>query len=326
MQTDARPYAFTEGMLSHFANLGGILMMVAYLIVTWMLDVMPCSYYHYDGGVRWWMVGAQVCSQDFLMFALHLFEHKGPLGPEFYRKSHKPHHRFVNPRLFDDQLVYIINHAEDAWLAFDAATAELVRTLAPQLATVRGYIFLGTAEELPEGLDLPRVEFYEEILDAQPGGGEWPEFDENRAAMICYTSGTTGNPKGVVYSHRSIVLSVVFMMLGDTISGFRSGVTETFMPFAPLFHGGGWFGPYSAPLMGANLVLPGRDFTAPALYDLLEDEGVTLCFGVPTIWECRVSWESSTLRASPKSMIQTLPCLSARRLPGFRSRCRMPLP
>merc|ERR1719258_639010 len=76
-------------------------MMVAYLIVTWMLDVMPCSYYHYDGGVRWWMVGAQVCSQDFLMFALHLFEHKGPLGPEFYRKSHKPHHRFVNPRLFD---------------------------------------------------------------------------------------------------------------------------------------------------------------------------------------------------------------------------------
>ena len=101
VQTDARPYTFTEGMLSHFANLGGILMMVAYLIVTWMLDVMPCSYYHYDGGVRWWMVGAQVCSQDFLMFALHLFEHKGPLGPEFYRKSHKPHHRFVNPRLFD---------------------------------------------------------------------------------------------------------------------------------------------------------------------------------------------------------------------------------
>ncbi|MAS44903.1 MAG: long-chain fatty acid--CoA ligase [Rhodobacteraceae bacterium] len=213
----------------------------------------------------------------------------------------------INPRLYEDQLVYIINHAEDAWFAFDAGCIDLVRAVAPQLTTVRGWIFMGPREELPDDLNLARVEFYEEILDAQPGGGEWPEFDENRAAMICYTSGTTGNPKGVVYSHRSIVLSVVFMMLGDTISGFRSGVTETFMPFAPLFHGGGWFGPYSAPLMGANLVLPGRDFTAPALYDLLEDEGVTLCFGVPTIWMIVVNWMKdhgktfSTLRATVMS-------------------------
>lgn len=101
VQTEPRPYPFGDGIKSHLANPGGILMMVAYLCLYWMLDLMPCSYYHFDGGVRWWMVGAQTCCQDFLMFVLHYFEHKGPLGPDFYQRSHKPHHRFVNPRLFD---------------------------------------------------------------------------------------------------------------------------------------------------------------------------------------------------------------------------------
>ena len=90
-----------EGMSSHLANPGGIIMMVAYLCASWMFDMLPCSYYSFEGGVRWWMVFAQVCSQDLLMFLLHYFEHKGPLGPEFYKRSHKPHHRFTNPRLFD---------------------------------------------------------------------------------------------------------------------------------------------------------------------------------------------------------------------------------
>ena len=101
VQTQPRPYTFLEGVRSHLANPGGIVMMVFYLCASWMFDVMPCSYYRFDGGVRWWMVGVQIACQDFLMFLLHYFEHKGPLGPEFYRRSHKPHHRFVNPRLFD---------------------------------------------------------------------------------------------------------------------------------------------------------------------------------------------------------------------------------
>lgn len=101
VQKDLRPYRFADGIRSHVANPGGIVMLAAYLCITWMWDLMPCSYYHFDGGVRWWMVVAQVTSQDFLMFLLHYFEHKGPLGPKFYQTSHKPHHRFVNPRLFD---------------------------------------------------------------------------------------------------------------------------------------------------------------------------------------------------------------------------------
>lgn len=101
VQTKPRPYEFLEGVSSHLANPGGVVMMVVYLCTSWMFDVMPCSYYSFEGGVRWWMVGAQICCQDLLMFLLHYFEHKGPLGPQFYQVSHKPHHRFVNPRLFD---------------------------------------------------------------------------------------------------------------------------------------------------------------------------------------------------------------------------------
>ena len=101
VQPQPRPYEFWEGIKSHLANPGGIVMMVAYLCASWMFDVMPCSYYSFEGGVRWWMVFAQTCSQDFLMFLLHYFEHKGPLGPDFYQRSHKPHHKYLNPRLFD---------------------------------------------------------------------------------------------------------------------------------------------------------------------------------------------------------------------------------
>ena len=101
VQLQPRPYDFWEGVTSHLGNPGGIVMMVVYLCASWMFDIMPCSYYSFEGGVRWWMVFAQITSQDLLMFLLHYFEHKGPLGPKFYQTSHKPHHRFVNPRLFD---------------------------------------------------------------------------------------------------------------------------------------------------------------------------------------------------------------------------------
>jgi lathosterol oxidase len=101
VQPEPRPYRFAEGVASHLGNPGGVIMMVAYLVGTWMLDIMPCSYYRFDGGVRWWMVALQLISQDALMYTAHMFEHKGPLGPRFYLVSHKPHHKFTNPRLFD---------------------------------------------------------------------------------------------------------------------------------------------------------------------------------------------------------------------------------
>ena len=101
IQTTPRPYKFMEGVTSHLSNPGGLVMMVTYLVASWMFDLMPCSYYSFEGGIRLWMVGAQIVSQDLLMFLLHYFEHKGPLGPRFYVASHKPHHRFINPRLFD---------------------------------------------------------------------------------------------------------------------------------------------------------------------------------------------------------------------------------
>jgi len=101
VQLQPRPYEFWEGVTSHLGTPGGIVLMVVYLCASWMFDVMPCSYYHFGGGVRWWMVLAQITCQDLLQFLLHYFEHKGPLGPQFYKFSHKPHHRFVNPRLFD---------------------------------------------------------------------------------------------------------------------------------------------------------------------------------------------------------------------------------
>ncbi|MBT3535394.1 MAG: AMP-binding protein, partial [Rhodospirillaceae bacterium] len=190
----------------------------------------------------------------------------------------------INPRLFHEQLVYIANHAEDTWLAFDAACAELVRAMAPELTTVRGYIFFGGRDELPDDLNLSRIEFYEELLAAEYGAYEWPEFDERRASTICYTSGTTGHPKGVVYSHRSMTLTSFMAMAGDNVAGFRAGIGEVFMPMAPLFHGNGWMCPFTAPMMGYKLVLPGREYEPDKLYELMEDEGVTLCFGVPTIW------------------------------------------
>jgi acyl-CoA synthetase (AMP-forming)/AMP-acid ligase II len=189
----------------------------------------------------------------------------------------------INPRLFDDTLVSIINHAEDRWIVVDAATLPLAERLAPRLPTVEGYIFADCAEELPDST-LPNLLSYEMLLQSQRDDHRWPEPDERSASIMCYTSGTTGNPKGVLYSHRSIVLASLFMSTADMVGVFRPGELEAVMPIAPLFHANGWMMPFTAPMNGQKLVLPGRNFEPPMLCELVANEGVTACAAVPTVW------------------------------------------
>ena len=189
----------------------------------------------------------------------------------------------INPRLFEDQIVFIVNHAEDRWICFDEATRPIAERIAPRLRTVEGWIYLGDGHELPK-TSLAPLRNYESLLAGQDPSFEWPQFDEYQASTICYTSGTTGQPKGVVNSHRSTVLSALIMSTADMIGGYRSGTGEVVMPIAPLFHGNGWQMVYTAPMNGHKLVLPGRNFEPDKIYELMADEQVTLAAAVPTVW------------------------------------------
>jgi acyl-CoA synthetase (AMP-forming)/AMP-acid ligase II len=189
----------------------------------------------------------------------------------------------INPRLFEETLVKIINHAEDRWIFIDAATLRLAESLAPHLTSVKGWIFMDCGDELPDTL-LANVISYEGLLQSQPASHQWPVFDERSASIICYTSGTTGDPKGIVYSHRSIILASLFMSTADMVGVFRPGELEAVMPIAPLFHANGWMMPFTAPMNGQKLVLPGRNFEPSMLCELIAAEGVTACAAVPTVW------------------------------------------
>ncbi len=188
----------------------------------------------------------------------------------------------INPRLFDEHLVYIVNHAEDSWICVDAATLPIAERIAPRTPGVKGWIYMSVDPETPaSGLKLLS---YERLLAAQGDDYEWPVFDERQASVICYTSGTTGQPKGVVNSHRSTLLSALIMSTADMIGGYRSGAREVVMPIAPMFHGNGWQMVYTAPLSGQGMVLPGRNFEPDKLYELMAGEGVTMAACVPTVW------------------------------------------
>ena len=184
----------------------------------------------------------------------------------------------LNPRLSTEQLDYIVNHAEDQILMVDPDLLPILAPLMDRFSTVRHLIVMCRRDQMPE-TDLD-VLCYEDLLAAEDGNAEWVPGEETDACGICYTSGTTGNPKGVVYTHRSNVLHALSAATPDML-GLSS--KDVIMPVVPLFHANGWSIGYTAPLTGASMVMPGRDLTSPALHELLE-LGVTVTAAVPTIW------------------------------------------
>jgi 3-(methylthio)propionyl---CoA ligase len=186
-----------------------------------------------------------------------------------------------NPRLHTSQLVYIINHADDRAVLFDPSFAPLIESIASQCPGVRHWICLTNAENMPD-LGAPSAALcYEEFISSHSPQFSWPQFDERTAAALCYTSGTTGNPKGALYSNRSIVLNALSACLPGLIS---LSPRDAILPGVPMFHVNGWCVPYAAPIGGAKLVLPGARMDSASFYELLESERVTVTAGVPTIW------------------------------------------
>ncbi|MDP2093580.1 MAG: 3-(methylthio)propionyl-CoA ligase [Hydrogenophaga sp.] len=186
----------------------------------------------------------------------------------------------VNPRLFPEQIDYIVNHAEDRVLFFDITFAPLVEQLAPRLKSVQAFIAMTDRAHMP-AINVPNLLCFDELLDAQSTDYTWPEFDEKSASSLCYTSGTTGNPKGVLYSHRSTLLHTLMELAPDT---FGISSAETLMLIVPMFHANAWGAPYAAAMVGAKLVLPGPHLDGESVYNLMRDEKVTFSQGVPTVW------------------------------------------
>ncbi len=222
----------------------------------------------------------------------------------------------INPRLFPEQIAWIANDAADKVLCFDLTFLPLVEKLAPALKTVKHFVAMVGRGHMPAQTAIPNLLCYEELVDAEDGVYRWPEFDENTASSICYTSGTTGNPKGAVYSHRSTLLHTYGLALPD---GMGVGGRDVILPVVPMFHVNAWGTPYAAPMIGAKLVFPGPHLDGKSLYELMEGEKVTFSAGVPTVWLGLINFAQaqklkfSTLKrtviggsACPPAMMRTL--------------------
>ncbi len=186
----------------------------------------------------------------------------------------------INPRLFPEQLEYIANHAEDQYLFFDLTFAPLIEKLAPLMKTVKGFVAMTDRAHLPAS-GIPNLLCYEELVGAQNDDYDWPSFDEQSAASLCYTSGTTGHPKGVLYSHRSTVLHSYAVCAVD---GLQLSSAESALLVVPMFHVNAWGTPYAGAMCGAKLVMPGPALDGKSIYELMRDEQVTVALGVPTVW------------------------------------------
>ena len=220
----------------------------------------------------------------------------------------------VNPRLFPPQIAFIINDAENRIVFTDLTFVPLLEQLAGELGGVERFVVLTDEAHMPE-TSLANAICYEELIGGQSDDFAWPEFDENTASSLCYSSGTTGNPKGVLYSHRSTVLHAYACGLPDS---FNLSAMDAAMPVVPMFHVNAWGIPYVSPMVGCKLVLPGPNMDGASLQDLIETEGVTFSAGVPTVWQGLLQYlEESGKRidslehliiggsATPRSMTKT---------------------
>jgi len=201
----------------------------------------------------------------------------------------------LNPRLHADQIAWIVNHAGDKVLCFDLTFLPIVEAIAAHCPGVEHWVAMIDHERMPAAAKVP-LHCYEALIDGQTDRLAWPQFDENLASSMCYTSGTTGNPKGVLYSHRSTLLHSYAAALPDALN---LSSRDTILPVVPMFHVNAWGLPYVAPMVGAKLVFPGGQLDGKSLYELFESERVTVSAGVPTVWQGLLAHvESAGLRFS----------------------------
>jgi len=220
----------------------------------------------------------------------------------------------LNPRLFPEQIAYIANHAEDKMIFVDLTFVPILEKIQAELPTVETYVIMTDAAHMPE-TSLKNVLCYEEFINSQDDDYDWPVFDENTASSLCYTSGTTGNPKGVLYSHRGNVLHTLAAGNKDVIG---IGAMDTVLPVVPMFHANAWALPYGCLASGAGIVMPGSQMDGESIYQLLSEEKVTMTAAVPTVWLMLLDYLTKTgamlpdLKrlviggsAAPRSMIDT---------------------
>jgi fatty-acyl-CoA synthase len=199
----------------------------------------------------------------------------------------------INPRLFREQIAYIIAHASDSALFFDLTFLPIVEELADQLKGLKALVVMTDEAHMPASPALPGLQCYETLIAGEPDTFEWTAFSENTASGLCYTSGTTGDPKGVLYSHRSCVLHAMAIAMPDALGLSASDVV---CPIVPMFHVNAWGLPFAAPMVGAKLVLPGAHLDGASLHALFEAEGVSFTAGVPTVWLGLLDWMDTHAR------------------------------
>ena len=188
----------------------------------------------------------------------------------------------LNPRLHPEQIAWIVNHAEDHVLCFDMTFLPIVQNIHALCPTVKHWLGLCDADKLPADTGVPNLVSYESWIHSQANTYHWPDLDENTASCMCYTSGTTGNPKAALYSHRSTLLHAYACALPDVMC---LSARDSVLPVVPMFHVNAWGIPYSAAMVGCKLVFPGAALDGKSVYELLETEQVTLAAGVPTVWQ-----------------------------------------
>jgi 3-(methylthio)propionyl---CoA ligase len=193
----------------------------------------------------------------------------------------------INPRLHPEQIAWIANHAEDQVLCFDMTFLPIIQAVHSKCITVKHWVAMCDADKLPTDTGIPNLISYEAWMGSQSTHYKWPIFDENTASSMCYTSGTTGNPKAALYSHRSTTLHAYAAALPDVMC---ISARDAILPVVPMFHVNAWGIPYSAALTGAKLVFPGPGMDGKSVYEMIENEGVTYAAGVPTVWQMLLTY------------------------------------